>query len=461
MKSRVPIVAEASLMVEPKQGIEVHTGSIDATRQTRNRRQRWEWTEETIWNEKMLAALENGVKGGKWFSLIDKVYRMTTLERAWTYVKRNKGAAGVDNMDVEKFAHNKEVYLSELHKQLQDGTYKPQAVKRVYIPKGNGKVRPLGIPVVMDRIVQASIKLVIEPIFENVFIQSSYGFRPKRGCKDALRQVDTLLGEGNVWYADADLQAYFDTIPHQRLMQKFKCYISDGVLCDLIESFLKHEIMENGETTRATAGTPQGGVLSPLLSNLYLHDLDVLLDANHFNMVRYADDFVVLADNEEKVFAAEEIIHQWARENELTIHPEKSHTGNCMREGGGFDFLGYRFEMGNRWISKKSLQKYRDKIRVLTRRTRSGSMAEIAGQMNPVLRGWYNYFKHVTRYTMDTFDSFVRRRLRAMLRKRNKRPGYGCSNRDHKEWPNKYFAKLGLFTMKTARGQEVACRSRC
>jgi RNA-directed DNA polymerase len=461
MNHRASIVEETSMMGKPKQGVEVQPGYKDANRQTSNLRQRWEWTEETIWNKKMLAALENGVKGGVWFSLIDKVYSLSTLEKAWIYVKRNKGAAGVDNMDVDKFEYAKDVYIHEIHKQLKEGTYRPQAVKRVYIPKGKGKFRPLGIPIVKDRIVQAAIKLVIEPIFENVFVESSFGFRPGRGCKDALRQVDNLIKGGNVWYADADLQAYFDTISHQRLMQKFKCYISDGALCKLIESFLKHEIMENGEIKRATAGTPQGGVLSPLLSNLYLHDLDVLLSENGFNMVRYADDFVVLANNKETVLHAERIIQQWAQENELIIHPEKSHIGNCMVKGEGFDFLGYRFEGGTKWVSDKSLKKYRDNIRSKTRRTSGESIEATIKKLNPVLRGWYNYFKHVTLYTMGTFDSFVRRRLRAILRKQNKRPGYGCNYQDHKQWPNAYFAKLGVFTMEENRQREIACRSRC
>jgi RNA-directed DNA polymerase len=460
MKNRASIVTETSLMVESKQGVEVHTKTKTVKRQTSNLRQRWEWTEETIWSEKMLAALENGVKGGKWFSLIDKVYAITTLDKAWSNVKRNKGVAGIDEVDIERFERKKDVYLSELHEQLKDGTYRPQAVKRVYIPKGGGKFRPLGIPTIKDRCVQAALKLVIEPIFENEFADSSYGFRPGRGCKDALRQVDKMLKEGKGWYADADLQAYFDTIPHQRLMDKFQRYISDGAICQLVERFLKHEIEEEGRRTTATAGTAQGGVISPLLANLYLHDLDIQLAEQGFEMVRYADDFVILSNEKGKVIQAEQNVHQWAIENGLIIHPEKSHIGNCGVEGEGFEFLGYRFEAGKRWVSTKSLKNYREKVRQMTRRSCGQSIAKIIEALNPVLRGWYNYFKHVNRFTMGTFDSFIRRRLRAILRAQNKRPGYGRSYRDHKEWPNAYFAKLGVFTMEKTRQREIACQSR-
>ena len=246
------------------------------------------WAEASIWTDRMVSALGNGVKGGKWFSLIDKVNRPSTLEAAWRRVARNKGAAGVDGQSVERFAYQSERNLLELHTELKAGTYRPSPVKRVEIPKADGKTRPLGIPVVKDRIVQAALKMVIEPIFEVQFREGSYGFRPGRGCKDALREVDRLLKEGYTFVVDADLKGYFDTIPHDRLMTLVEGSISDGRVLSLIESFLNQEIMTETARWQPETGTPQGAVLSPLLANLYLHPLDLLMEQSGYRMVRGA-----------------------------------------------------------------------------------------------------------------------------------------------------------------------------
>jgi RNA-directed DNA polymerase len=213
------------------------------------------WAEASIWTDRMVSALGNGVKGGKWFSLIDKVVRPATLEAAWQRVARNKGAAGVDGQSVERFASRSERYLLELHTELKAGTYRPSPVKRVEIPKADGKTRPLGIPTVKDRIVQAALKMVIEPIFEVQFRERSYGFRPGRGCKDALREVDRLLKEGYTHVVDADLKGYFDTIPHDRLMALAEGSISDGRVLSLIESFLHQDIMTEAARWQPDAGT--------------------------------------------------------------------------------------------------------------------------------------------------------------------------------------------------------------
>jgi RNA-directed DNA polymerase len=195
----------------------------------------------------MLAALENGVKGGKWFSLIDKVYRPETLRAAWKKVEANGGAAGVDRQSVERFAARAEVYLEELSTALKNGSYKPQPVRRVEIPKGGGKFRPLGIPAVKDRIVQTAFKFVLEPIFEREFVEVSYGFRPGLGCKDALRQVDGLLKEGYTFVVDADFKNYFDTIPHAQLLKRVEEKVSDGRVLELIEAFLRQDIVKEME----------------------------------------------------------------------------------------------------------------------------------------------------------------------------------------------------------------------
>jgi RNA-directed DNA polymerase len=398
----------------------------------------------------MLAALGNGVQGGKWFSLIDKVYRAETLRAAWQRVKANGGAAGVDRQSVERFAARGEMYLEELSTALKKGTYRPQPVRRVEIPKGGGKFRPLGIPVVKDRIVQTALKFVLEPIFEREFLQMSYGFRPGLGCKDALREVDGLLKDGYTFVVDADLKSYFDTIPYAQLLERVEERVSDGRVLELIEAFLKQDIVREMERWTPTGGTPQGAVISPLLANLYLHPLDCQMQQQGYRMVRYADDFVVLCKSGEKAQAALEEVRSWVEQNGLSLNVDKTHVGDCRQEGQGFEFLGYRFEGGRRWVRKKSLKAFQDRIRMRTKRTRGESLAKIIAQLNPTLRGWFNYFKHAHPVTFRWMDAFVRRRLRAILRKQEKRPAMGICRDDHQRWPNTFFAAQGLFTMHAA-----------
>ena len=407
----------------------------------------------------MLAALENGVKGSKWFSLIDKVARADTLQLAWAKVARNRGAAGVDGQSVAKFAARAEDYLQELEQALKQGSYRPEPVKRVDIPKGPGQTRPLGIPVVKDRIVQTALKLVIEPIFENEFHDSSYGFRPGRSCHAALREVDRLIKAGHTHVVDADLKGYFDSIPHQRLLARVEERISDGRILELIQAYLSQDIVRGVERWTPTGGTPQGAVISPLLANLYLHPLDGLMHSKGYRMVRYADDFVVLCQTAEQAQAALAEVRTWVEDHGLTLHPDKTHVGDCREDGQGFDFLGYRFEAGRRWVRKKSLKALRDKVRSKTGRTRGVSLMSIIEELNPILRGWFAYFKQAQRLEFERMDGFIRRRLRALLRKQEKRPGRGQCLADHKRWNNAFFAEQGLFTMTTAR--DLASQSRC
>jgi RNA-directed DNA polymerase len=411
----------------------------------------WDWVERTVWTERMLAALGNGVKGNKWFSLIDKVYRLSTLQAAWEQVKVNRGAAGIDGQSIEGFAANAERYLSELAKDLEEGRYIPQAVRRVEIPKAGGKTRPLGIPTVKDRIVQTAVKRVIEPIFENEFLPMSYGFRPGRSCKDALREVDGYLKEGYTHVVDADLKGYFDSIPHPRLKERIGERISDGRLLDLLAGWLRQDIVKEMARWTPTGGTPQGAVISPLLANIYLHPLDEIMLQRGYHMVRYADDFVILCKSAEQAHTALEEVKAWVEENGLTLHPDKTHIGDCRIEGQGFEFLGYRFEAGKRWVREKSLQRFKDKIREKTRRSRGDSLTRIIADLTPIIRGWYGYFKHADPWIFPRLDGFIRRRLRAIRRKQEKRPGFGQCHADHKRWPNAYFAALGLFTMTEAR----------
>lgn len=432
------------------------SGSADQAKQgtdvTGGERGELWWAEASIWTDRMVSALGNGVRGGKWFSLIDKVHRLSTLQTAWHSVARNNGAAGVDRMSVDRFAAQEARYLNELHEQLRTGSYRPHPVKRVEIPKPDGKTRPLGIPSVRDRVVQAAVKMVIEPIFEVQFRPGSFGFRPGRGCKDALRDVDRLIKEGFTHVVDADLKSYFDTIPHDRLMTLVAGSISDGCVLALIELFLTQDIMSETARWTPVAGTPQGAVLSPLLANLYLHPLDCLMEASGFEMIRYADDFVILCRTDADARMALSQVRAWVETNGLTLHPEKTHVGDCSQPGQGFEFLGYRFETGQRRVRQKSLTSLKDRIRDKTGRNRGDSLGRIVSDLNPMLRGWFGYFKHAGPglWPFRMIDQMIRRRLRAVLRKQNKRPGVGRALADHMQWPNAFFAEQGLFTLVTA-----------
>ena len=412
----------------------------------------WSWVEASVWTNRMLAALGNGVRGGQWHSLIDKVYALPTLWSAWQRVKANHGAAGIDRMSIERFEAHTGGYLAELAEALREGSYQPEPVRRVHIPKGNGKTRPLGIATVKDRVVQTALKLVLEPIFEKDFLPVSFGFRPGRSCKDALRVVDQALKAGYTWVVDADLESYFDTIPKRSLLSRVKEKVSDGKVLKLLKRFLDQEVMEGMHRWTPISGTAQGSALSPLLSNLYLQGLDQLMSDAGYDCwyARFADDFVALCRTQQEAEAVLAKIQAWVEQNGLRLHPDKTRVGHCLDKGQGFEFLGYRFEAGRRWVRPKSLKVLKEKIRQKTGRTRSGSLDTIARELNPILKGWFGYFKHAHRSTFRTLDGYVRRRLRAMLRKREKRPSYGRSERDHSRWPNAFFAKYGLFTLYEA-----------
>jgi RNA-directed DNA polymerase len=399
----------------------------------------------------MVSALENGVKGGRWYSLMDKVYAPATLSAAWERVRVNDGAAGVDSQSIERFEARAERYLAELSTAMREGSYRPQPIRRVDIPKGDGRTRPLGIPTVKDRIVQTAVKFVLEPIFEATFRPTSYGFRPGRGCRDALREVAQLIEDGNAFVVDADFESYFDTIPHERLMQRIEERISDGRILGLVRGWLGQDIMQDLQRWTPTEGTPQGAVISPLLANIYLHPLDNLMAARGYRMVRYADDFVVLCKSREEADAALAEIRAWVADNGLRLHPDKTRVGDCRQAGEGFDFLGYRFEAGRRFVRKKSLDRFKDKIRDKTRRTRGDSLARIIDDLNPTLRGWFAYFKHAHPRTFIVLDKFIRRRLRSLLRKQEKRPGFGRCQADHQRWTIAFFAQAGLLALHTAR----------
>jgi RNA-directed DNA polymerase len=403
--------------------------------------------EPAVWTERMLTALTGGMEGNRWFSLIDKVYADRTLELAWEKVRTNAGGSGVDRITVARFAKSCPRGLLDLKEQVRQASYLPLPVKRVWIPKpGTNQKRPLGIPAVRDRIVQTALRMVIEPIFEHRFAEHSYGFRPGRGCKDALRQVQALLDEGRVWVVDADLQGYFDTIPKDRLMAKVEERIADGRVLSLLQDYLEQGVMEELTLQPSTAaGTPQGAVISPLLANIYLDPLDHLMAANRFEMVRYADDFVILCRDKQEAEQALAQVKAWTSANGLTLHPEKTRLIDASAPGG-FDFLGYHFERGHRWPRHKAMLRLRERIRELTPRTSGDSLEYTIQRLNRMLRGWYGYYRHGTRSTFRDVDGFVRKRLRSILRCRSGR--YGLSfHSDDLRWPNCYFAERGLLSL--------------
>jgi RNA-directed DNA polymerase len=403
----------------------------------------------------MLMALERGVKGGVWFSLIDKVYGLPNLLTAFARVKANGGAAGCDHQTIAMCEADLEATLQALSDRLRSGAYHPQKIKRVHIPKpGSRERRPLGIPTVRDRIVQTALRNVIEPIFERDFAEHSYGFRPNRGCKDALRRVDTLLKAGYTHVVDADLKSYFDTIPHQPLMDRISRKIADGRVLKLIEAFLTQKVLEGLETWTPTFGSPQGAVISPLLSNAYLDPLDHLMAGRNIEMVRYADDFVILCRSAADAGDALELVRQWTASAGLTLHPEKTCIVDANQQG--FDFLGYHFERGKRWPRDKSIKKFRDAIRAKTPRKHGHSLSVIIANVNWTTRGWFEYFKHSSySNTFRSLDGWIRRRLRRILLKRHKKHRHNGLGNAHHRWPNAFFAEQGLFSMETAYARSV------
>ena len=407
------------------------------------------WAQHVVWTDRMLETLlENKVRGGKWHTLIDKVYAPLNLYAAACKVTGKKGAAGVDGQSCEAFEEHLLVETRLLGDQIRDQTYRPEAVRRVQIPKAGkpNETRPLGIPTVRDRVVQKAILNVIEPILDHQFHDRSFGFRHGRGAHDALRIVEQKLQEGYVYVVDADLKGYFDTIPKDRLMTFIKEHISDSRLLRLLQLFLDQSIMEELREWTPVAGVPQGAVLSPVLSNLYLNPLDHRMADAGFEMVRYADDFVVLCRSELEAQSAMDTIRSWVEQAGLTLHPTKTKIVDSRTES--FVFLGYSFRGDKIYPRRESLAKMTARLTELTPRTRSGSIESIVKEINPILRGWFYYFRHC-RWTIFTdLDAKLRGRLRRLLLKRHRRNPERLP-RTHR-WPNDYFAKAGLISLREA-----------
>lgn len=410
------------------------------------------WANRCVWTDRMLNALTVGVRGGKWHALNDKVLRELNLFASARKVTGRQGAAGVDRQSTEDFSDNDIVEVRRLSEELKSGTYRPKAVRRVQIPKpGSDETRPLGIPTVRDRVVQTALVNVIEPIFDNDFHDRSFGFRRGRSCHDALRVVEDLLETDHVFVVDADLQGYFDTIPKDRLLALVSEKISDRRVLELVKLFLDQSVLEELREWTPETGVPQGAVLSPLLSNLYLNELDHRMADLGFEMVRYADDFVILCRNQEQAESALEEVRRFVDDAGLTLHPEKTHIVDSREQS--FDFLGYTFRGKDRFPRAKSHQKMVDTLRKLTPRKSGQSMEATIAELNRVMVGWFNYFRHSTWTLFDEYDRLVRKRLRRQLLKRHRRNPERLSRT--RRWPNAWFVARGLKSLRDAHTRYV------
>jgi len=446
-----------TLNVAPEEGASDPPGRVPAKARPTGERPglppRWAWADPTVWTPRMVRALEDGVKGGAWYTLWDKFTTLAALESAFAKVKANDGAAGVDHMSIKDFERDKDKHLRALCASLRDGTYRPAAIRRRYIPKaGSSELRPLGIPTVRDRVVQTALRSALEPIFEKEFSEISYGFRPGRGAHGAIERVERLLDAGNRWVVDVDLKSYFDTVSHARLMVLLKGRVADGRVLELIETFLKQPVEDDGARWSPIVGTPQGAVVSPLLANVFLNPLDHRMVKLGYEMTRYADDFVIQCRTEAEARRALAEVTRWCGDAGLTVHPTKTRV--VLVEGrDGFDFLGYHFRMRRsdptrtvKWPREKSARKLRETLKPLTKRTSGHSLPTVLSAVNPVLRGFLGYFYQSTRSSLEAMDIWVRGRLRAILRHRSHRRGR-ARGQDHVTWPNAFFDKLGLFSL--------------
>lgn len=392
--------------------------------------------------------LENRVRGGKWHALIDKVYAPRNLFTASRKVTGKRKAAGVDGQSCEAFEEHLLVETRRLSEEIRTGSYRPNAVRRVHIPKPGrpNETRPLGIPTVRDRVVQRAIVNVIEPILDHQFHERSFGFRHGRGAHDALRIVEQKLQAGCVYVVDADLKGYFDTIPKDRLLALVQEHISDSRMLHLIKLFLDQNILEELREWTPVAGVPQGAVLSPVMSNLYLNPLDHQMADSGFEMVRYADDFVVLCRSQSEAETALQMITAWVETAGLTLHPTKTKIVDSRVES--FAFLGYSFRGDQIYPRRESLAKMKTRIKELTPRKRPGSIERIAAELTSILRGWFGYFRHCRWTIFKALDAKIRSRLRQLLLQRHRNNPQGLPRTQR--WPNDFFAKAGLYSLRDA-----------
>ncbi len=362
------------------------------------------------------------------------------LLKAFQGVKRNRGAAGIDKVSVEMFASNLAENLLALERDLKDGSFRPMPLRRKLLPKGDGKFRPLGIPAVRDRVAQETLRLLLAPIFEPLFHEASYGFRPRRNCHMALEQVLKLHELGYQVVLDADIKGFFDNLPHAVIMAAVAAQVADGNILNLIEKFLHAGVMENGVFKPTTVGTPQGGVASPLLANIVLNYLDWKLQERGFRFVRYADDFVVLTQSCQQAEEALTLVTHTLSELGLSLSAEKTRITTYRR---GYAFLGFELSRRSRRMRSKSERKFKDKVKELTCRSHNLD-ASVIEKLNQVIRGTAHYFARewfTGRKRFRELDSWIRRRVRCMKFKR-------FSYHDNRRLRRKQFERLGLLSLE-------------
>jgi RNA-directed DNA polymerase len=410
------------------------------------------------WTPAMVEAIERYQKEGRrWYLLYDKLHDRRNLLEAWSQVEANGGAAGVSGETVERLGKTRDEWLPRLAEDLKERKYEVRPIRRKLIPKGDGsgRMRELGIPEVRDRVVQAAVVRVIEPIFEKKFLDESYGFRPERSAHQALAQVERAITTDRPYVVDADIRNCFGSIPHDELMEEVAEEISDAKLLALIERFIKADIVEEMNRWTPEEGTPQGAVLSPLLANIYLHKFDRAMTQAGYEVVRYADDFVVLCRTKEEAEAARKKAEETLREMGLEMHPEKTRVVDAKKDR--FQFLGYEFWPGGREPRPSSRKKLHDRIRARTPRKSGVSMRETIRRLNPMLVGWYGYFRYSFYNVFTEVDGLVRRRLRSILRKFAKRRG-AARREDNTRYPNRLFHQMGLVSVSQRHEREAGVR---
>lgn len=406
----------------------------------------------------------------KWYSLIDKVYSKGNLYESFLKVKKNRGVAGIDNITISKFGEDLQENLENIHLELKSGNYIPSPVKRVEIPKANGKMRPLGIPTVKDRIVQQAINNIIQPIFEPDFHPQSYGYRPNKSCQKAVAKAQVLMVRDELPYAvDMDLSKCFDTLNHKFIMQSLNRKISDGTLLKLIEGILKSGVMQEGKYRETEIGSPQGGVISPLLMNIYLDSFDQEMKSLGIEIVRYADDILLFAKTKKKAEQYQRIAVEYLNSIYLIVNEEKTHIASVLN---GVKYLGFEIHEEYVKIEDKRVKAFKDKIRSLTPRNSGINVETMIKRLNPILRGWSNYFRVANcKGVFQSLLSWIRRRLRMKkmrewkswkaLHQQLRRVGHksdfpkismthwknsGCYH-IHRALPNEWFEQLGLYDL--------------
>lgn len=384
-----------------------------------------------------------------------KVYSLTgritgeLMLKAFKAVKKNRGAAGIDKVTISMYESNLSANLLSLMKELKSGTYQPTPLRRVYIPKGKGKTRPLGIPTIKCRVAQEVIRRLINPTFESRFHENSFGFRNGRNCHQAVERLFEYAKQGYRYVVDVDIKGFFDNIPHNLIMESISARISDGNILRTINKFLTSGVMEEGVISDTIKGTPQGGVISPLLSNIVLNHLDWFLTKQNLHFVRYADDFVILCKTKLEADRALELTRAFLKEMELEDSPEKTKISHFSK---GFDFLGFTIKHKSVQMRIKSEEKFKDTIRSITIRSHNLEQ-EVIKKLNRVIRGTINYF--CTKFsTMDfafrKLDEMIRRRIRCMKYKRIK-------IQDNSRLKNTHIKKMGLLSCRDLYRARLHC----